>query len=112
MRSPDRTAATASALMVGLALVSFVTVLFTSTKAYLDAEVDRTPAFTVISGGTTSTGKQAVSPLADGVLARLAALPDLSAVVPTRSTVGTAAGIEADVRARTWPTSPGCGAWT
>ncbi len=36
MRSPDRTAATASVLMVGLALVSFVTVLFTSTKAFLD----------------------------------------------------------------------------
>jgi putative ABC transport system permease protein len=97
MRSPDRTAAAASSLMVGLALVSFVTVLVTSTKAFLDAEVARTPAVTVISGGTTSTGKQAGSPVADGLLARLAALPDLSAVVPTRSTLGTAAGTEADV---------------
>jgi putative ABC transport system permease protein len=97
MRSPDRTAATASALMVGLALVSFVTVLFTSTKAFLDAEVARTPAFTVISGSTTSTGKQAGSPVADGLLMRLAALPELSAVVPTRSTLGTAAGTEAEV---------------
>jgi putative ABC transport system permease protein len=97
LRSPDRTAATASALMVGLALISFVTVLYTSTKAFLDAEVARTPDITVISGATTSTGKQAGGPFAEGLLARLAALPDLSAVVPTRSTLGTAAGIEADV---------------
>jgi putative ABC transport system permease protein len=95
MRSPDRAAATASALMVGLALVSFLTVLFTSTKAFLDAEVDRTPDITVQSGGTASTGKQAGGPVAAGLLTRLAALPELSAVVPTRSTPGTAAGTPA-----------------
>ena len=97
LRSPDRTAATASALLVGLALVSFLTVLFTSTKAFLDAEVDRTPDITVQSGGTASTGKHAGGPVAAGLLARLAALPELSAVVPTRSALGTAAGAEADV---------------
>jgi putative ABC transport system permease protein len=95
MRNPNRTAATASALMVGLALVSFLTVLFTSTKAFLDAEVDRTPDIIVQSGGTASTGKQAGGPVAAGLLAQLAALPELSAVVPTRSTLGTAAGTAA-----------------
>jgi len=97
LRSQHRTAATASSLMVGLALVSFLTVLFTSTKAFLDAEVGRTPEIAVQSGGTASSGKQPGGPVAHRLLARLAALPEVAEVVPTRSTIGTVAGSEADV---------------
>jgi len=98
LRSPDRTAATASALMVGLALVSFLTVLFTSTKAFLDAEVNRTPDISVESRSSTpGTGKQSGAAVTTGLIARLAALPELAAVVPMRSTVGTAAGTDADI---------------
>jgi putative ABC transport system permease protein len=96
-RNPDRTAATASALMVGLALVSFVTVLFTSTKAFLEAEVDRTADIGVLSGATTGSGKQAGGPIGADLLARLDGLAELSVVVPTRSDQGAVAGAEAAI---------------
>jgi putative ABC transport system permease protein len=96
-RDPDRTAATASALMVGLALVSFVTVLFTSTKAFLEAEVDWTADIGVLSGSPTSSGKQAGGPIGAGLLARLDALAELSDVVPTWSDRGAVACAEAGI---------------
>lgn len=44
MRSPKRTAATAAALMIGVGLVSFITIFAASTKASFNATIDR--AFT------------------------------------------------------------------
>ncbi len=42
MRSPKRTAATAAALMIGVGLVSFITIFASSTKASFNAIIDRT----------------------------------------------------------------------
>ena len=44
MRNPKRTAASASALMIGVGLVGFITIFVSSTKASIDAGIDR--AFT------------------------------------------------------------------
>jgi putative ABC transport system permease protein len=44
MRNPKRTAASASALMIGVGVVGLITIFVSSTKASMDAAVDR--AFT------------------------------------------------------------------
>lgn len=76
VRSPKRTAATASALMVGVALVGFITILASSTKASIDEAVDRSllAEYVVESGAWDAGG---FSPaLAD----EIAALPEVEAV--------------------------------
>jgi putative ABC transport system permease protein len=58
MRNPKRTAATASALMIGVGLVSFITILAASTKTSIDASIDRgfTGDYIVTSGGGMTGG--------------------------------------------------------
>jgi putative ABC transport system permease protein len=53
MRSPKRTAASASALMIGVGLVSFITILASSSTASINSTVDRTFAGDIVidSGG-------------------------------------------------------------
>ncbi len=53
MRNPKRTAATASALMIGVGLVTFITILAASTKTSIDAAIDRgfTGDFIITGGG-------------------------------------------------------------
>src|SRR5918993_2520611 len=60
MRNPKRTAATASALMIGVGLVTFITIFAASTKASFGNTVDRafTGDFIVTAGG----GMAGVSP--------------------------------------------------
>jgi putative ABC transport system permease protein len=101
MRSPDRTAATASALTIGLALVSFIAVLSSSTKAFVDAEFDRTPDVSVVNGEVGAGGAKLDAPGAvpPAVIARLRALPEVGTLVPVAGTVGTVAGIQAGVQA-------------
>jgi putative ABC transport system permease protein len=101
MRSPERTAATASALTIGLALVSFIAVLSSSTKAFVDAEFDRTPDVSVVSGNVAAGGAKldAAGAVSPAVIARLRALPEVGTLVPMASTVGTVAGIHAGVQA-------------
>ena len=75
MRNPKRTAAAASALMVGVAVVGIITIFVSSIKATVNAGVDR--AFTgdlvVDSGASTNGG---IDPSLAG---RLAALPGVAA---------------------------------
>lgn len=74
MRNPKRTAATASALMIGVGLVVFITVFATSTKASFNAAVDR--AFTgdvVVTNGAMGFGAGGLDP---AVAARLDELPE------------------------------------
>src|SRR5207342_458046 len=53
MRNPKRTSATAAALMIGVALVGFITVFAASTKRSIDVQVDRAfKADYVISTGS------------------------------------------------------------
>lgn len=80
VRNPHRTGATASALMIGVALVGMVTVFAASTRATADRLLaDRFRADLVV--GATSPGSAGVSPkIAEG----LKALPEIESVVPLR----------------------------
>ena len=80
VRNPKRTAASASALMIGVALVAFITILAASTTASIDATVDR--AFTgdfAIDPGTGLSG--GIDP---GLTAGLKSLPEVKAVTGLR----------------------------
>jgi putative ABC transport system permease protein len=83
MRNPRRTAATASALMIGVGLVGFITIFAASTKASFGHTIDRTFSgdFIVTSGQFGAGG------LDPAFTARLNELPE----------VQTAAGIRAGV---------------
>jgi putative ABC transport system permease protein len=81
MRNPKRTAASASALMIGVGLVGFITVFAASSKASINATIDKT--FTgdmVIDSGAGMTG--GVDP---GLAQRLNALPEVAAATGVKS---------------------------
>jgi putative ABC transport system permease protein len=88
-RNPKRTSATASALMIGVALVSFITILATSTKESVSATVSKSlRADYVVASG--SFGGGGLSPTVGADVARL---PQVAAVSPVRSTpVGVGTG--------------------
>lgn len=75
MRNPKRTAASASALMIGVGLVGFITIFVASTKASVYAAIDRgfTGDLVVASGGGVAGG---VDP---SLAKRVAALPQIEA---------------------------------
>ncbi|HEY6532963.1 MAG TPA: ABC transporter permease, partial [Acidimicrobiales bacterium] len=82
MRNPKRTAATASALMIGVALVGFITIMAASTKATVDESVQR--SFTsdlIIDSGSSGTGG-----LPSDMAAQVAALPEIEAASGFRMT--------------------------
>jgi putative ABC transport system permease protein len=88
MRNPKRTAASASALMIGVGVVGLITIFVSSTKASMDAAVDR--AFTgdivVDSGGGLFGG---VDP---GLAERLDGLPEVAMASGLRQGVAQVAG--------------------
>jgi len=91
MRNPKRTSSTAAALMIGVALVSFITILASSTKASITDGVDK--RFTgdfVVDSNTFGLG--GFSPtLSD----QLKALPELDAVSGMRMVPAQVHGTEA-----------------
>jgi len=58
MRNPKRTAASASALMIGVGLIAFITIFASSIKASINASIDRsfTGDFVINSGAGTTGG--------------------------------------------------------
>ena len=80
-RSPKRTSATASALMIGVALVSFITILATSTKESVSDTVGKSlrADYVIGSGGFGGTG------LSPTLGTEVAQLPQVAAVSPVRS---------------------------
>jgi putative ABC transport system permease protein len=91
-RNPKRTAASASALMVGVGLVAFISIFAASTQASIDATIDR--AFTgdyIIDSGARYAGG-----LDPSLTERLNGLPGVEAVTGVR--MGTAK-IEGSVQA-------------
>jgi putative ABC transport system permease protein len=80
--------------MIGLALAGFVTVLATSTKAYIDGEAARAPDLRVssprVEGGEPS-------PISPEVVVRIGALREVADVVALTGTEGRAAGAVAGV---------------
>jgi putative ABC transport system permease protein len=75
MRNPARTASTSAALMIGLALVTFVAVLSSSIKASLDRSFDRSFAADYVVTGRSFEG------FSSEVAAELRGRPELDAVV-------------------------------
>ena len=79
-RNPKRTAATATALMVGVALVGFITILASSTTAAVSENVDRAfRADYVIESGTWGQGG-----LATELEGQLTSLPEVATISPLR----------------------------
>lgn len=76
MRNPKRTSATAAALMIGVALMAFITILATSTKASIADSVDGSfQGDLVIDSGTYAGGG-----LSPDFAAELRSLPEVGAV--------------------------------
>ena len=81
MRNPKRTAASASALMIGVGLVGFITILASSTKASINAAVDRAVGGdVVVTGGGGFFG--GVDP---GLAKKLNDLPEVESAAGVRS---------------------------
>jgi len=83
VRNPKRTAATASALMIGVGLVGFITIFASSTKASFNRTLDRiyTGDLVVTSSGAFGTGGIDAS-----FAARAATLPEVADVASIRGT--------------------------
>jgi putative ABC transport system permease protein len=83
MRNPKRTSATAAALMIGVALVGFITIFAASTKESIDVQIDRAfkADYVISTGGFFGGSGAGFSPqLADDV----ARLPEVGASSPLR----------------------------
>ena len=76
MRNPKRTSATAAALMIGVALVGFITILASSTKASVAKNVEKTFTGDLVVS-TNVGGEGGLSP---ALAEQLSALPELDAV--------------------------------
>ncbi len=80
MRNPKRTAATAAALMIGVALVTFITVFVDSAKASIDKTIDKSfGGDFVVQGPQTFLGG-----LSPALGQEIAALPEVKASSPLR----------------------------
>jgi putative ABC transport system permease protein len=79
MRNPRRTAATASALMIGIALTTTMSVMASSFTSSANAIIDKS-----IGADFIITGKN-FAPISDGVAKDLAAVPGVGAVTSFRS---------------------------
>ncbi len=77
-RQPRRTAATASALMIGLALVSALTIFATSAKSSINQIIDRTV------GAEFLISNQAQRPFPEQVAKDVAAVPGVGSVSPVK----------------------------
>jgi putative ABC transport system permease protein len=90
MRQPGRTMVTAAALMVGLALVTFVAVLADGTKATIDQAVSRSFAGDLIIENSQANGREQGIPAL--VASAVRRVPGVRAVTPIAFTVGRPAG--------------------
>ncbi len=77
-RQPRRTAATASALMIGLALVSALTIFASSAKTSITQVIDR------VVGADFLISSQTQRPFPDQVTATVATVPGVAAVSPVK----------------------------
>ena len=94
-RNPKRTSATASALMIGVTLVGFITILASSFKAAIsDTLSESLKADYVVTSG--SFGNRGLSP---EIEADLSALPQMATVSPARSTSVEVGGAPSEVAA-------------
>src|SRR5215472_12040039 len=82
MRNPKRTAASASALMIGVGLIAFISIFASSAKASINATIDRSFAgdFVINSGAGASGGG-----VAPALAQRLNTLPQVAAATGERT---------------------------
>jgi putative ABC transport system permease protein len=88
VRNPARTAVTASALMIGLALVTFVAVFAAGLKAGINDTIDRS-----FRGDFLLQNVDGFSPIPVAAGREVAALPGVAAVSPWRFSRGRAEGV-------------------
>ena len=94
-RNPKRTSATAAALMIGVTLVGFITILASSFKASIsDTLSESLQADYVVASGSFGSGG-----LSPEIEADLAALPEVATVSPARSTAIEVGGVSSEVAA-------------
>ena len=86
-RQPQRTAVTASALMIGLALVVFVTIFAAGLRATIDQGIDEQ-----VTAAGIITHQDGFSPLPQGVVERAAQVEGVTAVSPIKFETGRLAG--------------------
>jgi putative ABC transport system permease protein len=95
IRNPKRTAATAAALMIGVSLVCFITIVASSSKASSAAQIDK--AFTgdfVVDAGSLGGGG-----LSHDLAERLGRLPEVKAASGVRQGVAQIGGTTVDLLA-------------
>ena len=87
-RNPNRTAATATALMIGVTLVGFITILANSASHAVSESVDRSfrADYVIDSGALPGAG------FTPGLASEVGALPEVAAVSPRRTTTVSIAG--------------------
>ncbi len=88
MRNPGRTAVTASALMIGLALVTFVSVFAAGLKAGINNTIDSS-----FRGDVILQNSDGFSPIPPAASREVARLPGVAVVSPWRLSEGKVAGI-------------------
>jgi putative ABC transport system permease protein len=87
-RNPSRTAVTAAALMIGLALVTFVTVLAAGLRASITDTVDKS-----FAGDLVLTNQDNFSPIPSEAARAVAHVPGVAVVSPITSSAGRVKGI-------------------
>jgi putative ABC transport system permease protein len=87
-RNPSRTAVTAAALMIGLALVTFVTVLAAGLRASINDTVDKN-----FAGDLVLTNKDGFSPIPSEAGRAVTRVPGVAAVSPINSSAGKVKGV-------------------
>jgi putative ABC transport system permease protein len=88
MRNPKRTAAAASALMIGVGLVGFITILAASTKASINAAIDRS----VTGDLVVTSGAGVLGGVDPGFAHRVGELPEVAAATGVRTGAAKVAG--------------------
>ena len=91
-RQPGRTATTAAALMIGVALVVFVGVFSSSLKASVNETLDEQ-----FAGDISILNKDGFSPIPSAVAEELAVIEGVGAIAPLASVAGRVDGVEDDL---------------
>jgi putative ABC transport system permease protein len=88
VRNPSRTAVTAAALMIGLALVTFVTVLAAGLRASINDTVDKS-----FAGDLVLTHQDNFSPIPAAAARAVARIPGVAVVSPINASAGHVKGV-------------------
>ncbi len=97
MRQPGRTAVTAAALMIGLALVTFVSVLAASSKATLNSAVEKSFAGNLIVENSQTSGGAGSTGIPQGIAAAVRTVAGVANASPIAFSLGKIHGVGANV---------------